>query len=281
MTSGASNRRRLDTTLVQRGLVRSRHRAQQLVAAGAVTVDGQVATKPAAPVGPQSHIMVADAIPYVSRGGLKLAAALDRFGVDVRGLEVADVGASTGGFTDCMLQRGAAHVYAIDVGHGQLAERLRHDTRVSAMEDTDIRQVRALPRAAHLAVVDVAFISLRQVLPAVVRLLRAGGQVIALVKPQFEVGPAGLDSRGVVRDTDARSRVLEQTLAWLAGQGWRVLGCTESPIAGEHGNVEYLVYFTTAAGEDTTPPASGCAGGQALSRRPGAAPLGVVGRRPS
>jgi len=245
MARTSANYMRLDQVLVQRGLAPSRNRAQQLIGAGAVSVDGAVVWKPAARVPLQAKIAVEEAIPFVSRAGLKLAAALDTFGVNVSGLVALDVGASTGGFTDCLLQRGASRVYAVDVGHGQLDERLRRDGRVISLEGTDIRGLRALPERPNIAVVDVSFISLRLVLPAVARLLPPGASVIALVKPQFEAGPGAVGKAGVLRDPALRSAVVAGILAWLQEEGWQVLGSMQSPVPGSEGNIEYLVHATT------------------------------------
>lgn len=235
--------RRLDVEMVARGLAQSRHRAQQLIDAGAVTVDGRPAAKASQPVHPASTIAVADAIPYVGRGGLKLAAALAAFGIPVAGRVALDVGASTGGFTDVLLRQGAARVYAVDVGHDQLAPALREDARVTPMEGVDVRRLEALPEPVSLAVIDVSFISLRLVLPAVARLLAPGGDVVALVKPQFEAGPGAVDGRGVVRDAGRRQEVVQALLEWAVAEGWQPLATITSPVLGGEGNVEYLVHL--------------------------------------
>jgi 23S rRNA (cytidine1920-2'-O)/16S rRNA (cytidine1409-2'-O)-methyltransferase len=210
--------------------------------AGSVLLDDQPATKPGqmAPAG--SRVRVKDSLPYVSRGGLKLEAALDAFAVDPAGLVVADVGASTGGFSDCLLQRGAAHVYAIDVGYGQLAWQLRQDSRVTSLERTNVRNLSGLPGGvrADLAVVDVSFIGLDLVLPAVARLLQPDGQAIVLIKPQFEAGKGHVGKGGVVRDPVVHRHVLARVLAWAAGHGWATAGLIRSPITGPKGNIEFL-----------------------------------------
>lgn len=240
-----AHRQRLDVALVELGLAESREKARALIMAGDVLVDGVPLTKPGvlAPAG--SHVRVRAELPYVSRGGLKLAAALDAFGVDPAGLAAADVGASTGGFTDCLLQRSAAHVYAIDVGYGQLAWKLRQDQRVTVLERTNVRALQALPDGAlvDLAVVDVSFIGLDLVLPAVARWLRAEGQAIVLIKPQFEAGKGRVGKGGVVRDPALHREVLLRVLHWAAGQGWAVAGLIRSPITGPKGNVEFLAWL--------------------------------------
>lgn len=245
---------RLDKLLVARGLVESRERARALILAGQVLVDDQPATKPGRQVAVDACIRIRERLPYVSRGGLKLQAALDAFDLDPAGLVAADVGASTGGFTDCLLQRGAAHVYAIDVGYGQLAWKLRQDRRVTVLERTNIRYLKALPDGARvdLAVVDVSFISLELVLPAVARLLRPGGQVIALIKPQFEAGREQVGKGGVVRDPTVHRQVLARLLGWAVEQGWAVRGLIRSPITGPKGNVEFLCWLTRDGGAGPT-----------------------------
>jgi 23S rRNA (cytidine1920-2'-O)/16S rRNA (cytidine1409-2'-O)-methyltransferase len=237
---------RLDRLLVQRGLVESRERAQALILAGHVRVNDVGVTKPAQLVPEDAEIEVGTAsLPYVSRGGLKLQHALDTFGIDVRGLVVIDVGASTGGFTDCLLQRGAARVYAIDVGYGQLAWKLRQDPRVVVLERTNIRYLERLPDGAlaDLATVDVSFISLTKVLPAVLRLLKPDGFIIALVKPQFEAGPRRVSRGGVVRDPAVHRDVLRQIISWAQEHELVVRGLTRSPILGPAGNVEFLLWL--------------------------------------
>jgi 23S rRNA (cytidine1920-2'-O)/16S rRNA (cytidine1409-2'-O)-methyltransferase len=233
---------RLDRALVSRGLVSSRHRARQMILAGAVCVNGQVVQRPSYPTPPDAQLSLRAPMPYVGRGGLKLEAALQAFGLDVHGLVALDVGASTGGFTDCLLQRGAARVYAVDVGHGQLHPRLRSDPRVVLFEGVDIRALDQLPERPGLAVVDVSFISLRLVLPAVARLVWPG-QVLALFKPQFEVGRSGLGSGGIVRRPQLREAARREFEAWLARQGWSILGAMQSPVPGMDGNVEYFYWL--------------------------------------
>lgn len=234
---------RLDLELVRRGLAESRHRAQQLVAAGEVLVDDMPCDKPATRVRPEQAVRVRTApLKYVSRGGLKIEAALDAWPVDPTGRVCADLGASTGGFTDCLLQRGAARVYAIDVGYGQLAWKLRQDPRVVVLERTNARHLEGLPEAVTLLVGDLSFISLRLILPAARRLLAPQGEAIVLVKPQFEVGRADIGKGGLVRDADARVRALAEVAEAAVNCGFGVLGSMESPIAGARsGNHEWLL----------------------------------------
>jgi 23S rRNA (cytidine1920-2'-O)/16S rRNA (cytidine1409-2'-O)-methyltransferase len=234
---------RLDHLLVQRGLVDSGNQAQALVMAGAVTVDGQAATKPGSRVNSDAQLALRERLPYVSRGGLKLAAALDAFGVTVSGVVCADVGASTGGFTDCLLQRGAARVFAIDVGYGQLAWPLRQDTRVVVMERTNARYLETLPEPIGLATIDVSFISLARVLPAVLGWLADEGGIVPLVKPQFEAGKCQVGRGGVVRDSQVHREVLQQVVNYAVGCNLHVCGVLRSPISGPAGNAEFLMHL--------------------------------------
>jgi 23S rRNA (cytidine1920-2'-O)/16S rRNA (cytidine1409-2'-O)-methyltransferase len=239
-----ARRVRLDVALVERGLEASRERARRLIVAGEVTVDGEVARAPATLVAENAVLAVGKRLPYVSRGGLKLAHALDRFGIDVSGKVALDAGASTGGFTDCLLQRGARRVYAADVGKGLLAWTLRQDPRVVVMEGVNVRYLAALPETVDVATVDVAFISLRLVLPAIAgpAVLGPAGEVVALVKPQFEAGPADVGKGGVVRDPAVHRRVLAGALAVTREAGLVPAGLTASPIRGEAGNAEFLLW---------------------------------------
>lgn len=237
---------RLDRLLVERGLAESRTEAQRLVMAGEVRVDGQVAAKPGQMVSVAAGLSVDARLPYVSRGGLKLARALDDFGYDPAGKVAADVGASTGGFTDVLLQRGAAKVYAIDVGYGQLAWRLRADPRVVVMERTNARYLAHLDEPVDLVVVDASFISLELLLPAVAGWLRPGGDVIALVKPQFEAGREQVGKGGVIRDEAVHRQVLDELISWAIARGWRLAGATASPLRGPAGNVEFFLWLTTS-----------------------------------
>jgi 23S rRNA (cytidine1920-2'-O)/16S rRNA (cytidine1409-2'-O)-methyltransferase len=234
-------RRRLDQALVDRGLVASRQRAQAMVRAGLVRVGGAATDRPDQLVGGDEPIQIADASSYVSRGGDKLAAALDAFGLDPRGRTCLDVGASTGGFTDVLLQRGASAVIAVDVGYGQLAWNLRQDPRVTVMERVNIRHLDRLPMPAELAVIDVSFISLRMVLPRVHDLLAPPGDVVALVKPQFEVGKTQVGKGGIVRDPEQRQRVVDDLGRFAIAIGYEVLGSFASPVHGAKGNQEIFL----------------------------------------
>lgn len=251
-SSSVEMKKRLDAVVVDRGLAETRARAQSIIMGGGITVDGEVVTKPAAAVGPDVSIeLVAAPLPYVSRGGLKLRHALDEFHVDAKGMIALDVGASTGGFTDVLLEAGVAHVYAIDVGYGQLAWRLRNDPRVTTMERTNIRHVEQLPEAADIAVVDVSFISLRQVLPHVLPLLKPEGEAVVLIKPQFEAGREKVGRKGVVRDPAVWGEVLDRVLTDAGEKGWAVHGLIRSPIRGPAGNVEFLAHLSKYAPDQT------------------------------
>ncbi len=232
---------RLDVLLHELGLAESREQAKRLILAGEVLVDGLVVDKAAALVAPEATITIREPLPYVSRGGVKLAHALDAFAVDVHGLVAADLGASTGGFTDCMLQRGAVRVYAIDVGYGQLHWRLRQDPRVVVMERVNARYLQSLPEQVDLVTIDASFISLRLLLPAAARVLAKGGRLIALIKPQFEAGQRLVGKGGVVRKPEVHRLVLHRVIEDANATGWRLLGLTRSPITGPKGNVEFLM----------------------------------------
>jgi 23S rRNA (cytidine1920-2'-O)/16S rRNA (cytidine1409-2'-O)-methyltransferase len=234
---------RLDELLVLRGLAENRSQAQRLLMAGQVLVAGQIVDKAGKQVSVDVRIDVKGRLPYVSRGGLKLEAALDAFGLDPAGWICADIGASTGGFTDCLLQRGAARVYAIDVGYGQLAWSLRTDPRVVVIERVNVRFLEELPERIDLVTVDVSFISLRLVLPRVANLLVPSGQTIALIKPQFEVGKKLVGKGGVVRDPRLHRLAIEQVLTAAEGFNFATLGIIRSPIKGPAGNVEFLVWL--------------------------------------
>jgi 23S rRNA (cytidine1920-2'-O)/16S rRNA (cytidine1409-2'-O)-methyltransferase len=234
---------RLDQVLVAQGLVPSRQRAQAMVRAGLVRVAGALAERPDQMVDPGVSIGLDHAKAYVSRGGDKLAAALDAFGVDPAGRVCLDVGASTGGFTDILLQRGAARVMAVDVGYGQLAWSLRQDPRVTVLERVNIRHLERLPIPADLAVIDVSFISLRLVLPRVRDLLSPPAEVVALVKPQFEVGKGAVGKGGIVRDPEQHRRVLSELRQFAQESGYQVAAEIPSPILGAKGNREFLLYL--------------------------------------
>ncbi len=237
-------KKRLDILLSERGLVESPHRAQGLIMAGQVLVDDEVVDKPGKLVSLYAQVTIREGLPYVSRGGIKLEHALNRFQVDVTGKIVADVGASTGGFTDCLLHGGARRVYAIDVGYGQLAWRLRQDPRVVVLERTNIRYLETLPEPIDLFTVDVAFISLELVLPKVVNLLQPKGEIIALIKPQFEAGREQVGEGGVVKDPTVHRSVLEKILAWAKNNSLRIQGVTPSPLKGPAGNLEFFSYLS-------------------------------------
>mgnify|MGYP005852689087 FL=1 len=237
---------RLDLLLVQKGLAESREKARAMIMAGLVEVDAVMANKPGRLIDPLSTLSIKKLLPYVSRGGLKLEAALDRFSTDVTDKVVLDVGASTGGFTDCLLQRGAKKVVAVDVGYGQFHWKLRQDPRVVLLEKTNVRNLEPGRLKVELdgAVVDVSFISLKLVLPVVSRLLKPQAFVIALVKPQFEVGKGQVGKGGVVRDPGLHQEVLNNLCDFFKVLGWRVEGQIPSPILGPKGNKEFLVYLT-------------------------------------
>lgn len=238
---------RLDALLMNRGLFESRARAQAAIMAGQVLVNEQKIDKPGTQVNPDVAIrLLGDKLPYVSRGGLKLEKALQIFPITVANKVVADIGASTGGFTDCALQNGAAKVYAIDVGYGQLAWKLRSDERVINMERTNVRYLEAnsLPEQVDAATIDVAFISLDKVLPAVHKILKPEGFVIALIKPQFEAGKENVGKKGVVRDPQVHEDVINNVIAFAKAEGFGIAGLDFSPIKGPEGNIEYLLHLT-------------------------------------
>jgi 23S rRNA (cytidine1920-2'-O)/16S rRNA (cytidine1409-2'-O)-methyltransferase len=238
--AGAHDRRRLDEALVERGLAENRSRARALIMAADVLVNGAPVTRAGAPVRDGDEVSLKAPPRFVSRGGEKLEHALTVFGFDVRTLTAADFGASTGGFTDCLLQRGAARVYAIDVGYGQLASRLRSDPRVVVIERTNVRHLAELPERVDLVTIDVSFIGLNLVLPAARNLLTDSGRIVALVKPQFEVGRGEVGRGGVVRDPRAHRRVLENLFTTASEQELGVTGLTASPLRGPAGNTEFL-----------------------------------------
>ena len=243
-TMGTTEKKRLDVLLVDRGLAESRSKAQRLIMAGQVRSGDRLLDKPGMRVPVNIEIVVQEKLPFVSRGGLKLQAALAAFDVPLAGVVSADVGASTGGFTDCLLQHGVARVYAIDVGRGQLAWELRTDPRVVVMERTNARYLTALPEPIDLATVDVSFISLRLVLPAVMGWLRPDGHIIPLIKPQFEAGRHQVGKGGVVRDEVVHRQALRSVLGWAADHGLYLQGLIRSPLTGPAGNVEFLAHLT-------------------------------------
>ncbi len=238
-------KKRLDLLLVERGLAETRERAQALILAGDVSVNAQPATKAGVQVDEAAEISVRAPLPYVSRGGYKLAGALDAFGIVLEGKVCADIGASTGGFTDVLLQRGAARVYAIDVGYGQLAWKLRQDSRVVVMDRINARYLERLPELVDLVVIDVSFISLELILRVAQRLLKPAGEIVALIKPQFEAGRERVGRGGIVRDVETHRLVLEKIIRASKGLGLRVLGLVRSPIEGTEGNIEFLIHLAT------------------------------------
>lgn len=244
-------RERLDKVLLARGLVASRERARALIMAGKVRVNGTAESKPGTLVAAEAEVtLLEEAHPYVSRGGLKLVKGLDSFAIDPTNQVALDIGASTGGFTDVLLRRGAQRVYAIDVGYGQLAWSLRQDPRVVVLERANVRNLDldVVPEPADLAVIDVSFISLTLVLPRVRELMREphGKPIVALVKPQFEVGRDQVGKGGVVRDEAARLGAIEKVRTWALANGFTTHEHVESPITGPAGNVEYLLLLRTA-----------------------------------
>jgi len=249
-----SERRRLDQAMVERGLADSRSRARALIEAGLVTIDGVAADKPSRTVTADAAIALTGLDhPWVSRGGVKLVHALDLFGIPVAGRVALDIGASTGGFTDVLLARQAQRVYAVDVGHGQLAPRLRADPRVMVLERVNARHLTAaeVPELAGLLVSDASFIGLEVLLPACLDRAAPGADLVALIKPQFEVGPGLVGKGGVVKDPALHQATCARISAWLdARPGWRVRGLTESPIRGPDGNVEFLIHARRTDGEE-------------------------------
>ena len=242
------HKERLDKVLVERGLVATRAKARGLIMAGEVMVDGEQVDKAGTAVSPTADIQLKSPMPYVGRGGYKLAGALQEFGLDVSGRICADVGACTGGFTDVLLQNGAAKVYAIDVGYGQLDWKLRQHERVVVMERTNARTVESLPELVNFVAIDVSFISLKLILPAVRNWLTAEADVVALIKPQFEAGPEQVGKGGIVRQPAVRRQVLRDLLSWAEVHQWQPLEVIRSPIEGADGNVEYFVWLQSGKG---------------------------------
>ena len=249
-------KKRLDVLLTEQGYADTRSKAQAIIMAGSVYVDGQKADKPGISYEETVSIEVrGESCPYVSRGGLKLEKALRDFGVKPEGYVCSDSGASTGGFTDCLLQQGAKKVFAIDVGYGQLDWKIRSDPRVVVMERTNIRYVTPedLGEPLDLSVIDVSFISLKIVLPAIKRLLKADGQVLCLIKPQFEAGREKVGKKGVVRDPEIHKEVLDTFVELADSLGFTILGLTFSPVKGPEGNIEFLGHLTLADREGIRP----------------------------
>lgn len=245
-----SRKTRLDVFLVEQGLQESRQKAQAVIMSGAVFVNGQRVDKPGTPVAADAAVEVrGNPLPYVSRGGLKLEKAMSVWPIALTGKVCMDIGASTGGFTDCMLQNGAVKVYAVDVGYGQLAWKLRSDERVVCLERTNARYLthEQISEEPDFSSIDVSFISLKLILPAVAGVLRDGGQVVALIKPQFEAGREKVGKNGVVRDPAVHREVLEHFLTHARESGFRILGLSFSPIRGPEGNIEYLGWLEKGA----------------------------------
>jgi 23S rRNA (cytidine1920-2'-O)/16S rRNA (cytidine1409-2'-O)-methyltransferase len=238
--AGKTAKRRLDVALVERGLAQSRSQAQAIIMAGDVLVNGAAAPHASNTIRASDQVELKAKPRFVSRGGEKMSAALDAFGIDASGSVCVDLGASTGGFTDCLLQAGAAKVYAIDVGHGQLDDRLRRDERVISMERVNARHLEELPELVSIAVIDVSFISLKLILPVAHRLLQDEGLCIPLIKPQFEAGKGQVGKGGVVRDPEVHRSVLREILGFAAEHRFAVEGLIASPILGPAGNREFL-----------------------------------------
>jgi 23S rRNA (cytidine1920-2'-O)/16S rRNA (cytidine1409-2'-O)-methyltransferase len=237
---------RVDIVLVERGMVSSREKARALIMAGKVTVEGKSVTKPGIQIKVDAQVSVeGETSPYVSRGGEKIEGALRAFGIDPKGMIVMDVGASTGGFTDCILQKGAKRVYAIDVGYGQLAWRLQKDPRVISLERRNIRYLprEEVPEETDLIVIDTSFISVEKFLPHLLGFLKRGGAILSLIKPQFEVGKGEVGKGGVVRDKALHGKVIDRISNFSRGLGLTVLGVTESPLLGPKGNREFFIYL--------------------------------------
>jgi len=234
-------KRRIDNLLVERGLAESRAKAQALIMAGEVKVEGKAAIKPGTLVTEEAAITLLQPPPFVSRGGIKLAFALDQFQLGVSAKVAADIGASTGGFTDCLLTKGASRVYAVDVGYGQLDYRLRQDKRVVVMERVNARYPILLPEKVDLATLDLSFISVEKVILSVARLLKDDGYLVVLLKPQFEAKRNEVGKGGIVRQPIVHARVIGRFVGWAVGHGFRLGGLVSSPILGASGNMEFFV----------------------------------------
>jgi 23S rRNA (cytidine1920-2'-O)/16S rRNA (cytidine1409-2'-O)-methyltransferase len=245
---------RLDHALVERGLCETRSKAKAMIMAGDVVVNGQKETRAGRPVADNDELALKEKPRFVSRGGDKMEGALKAFDIDVTGMVAADFGSSTGGFTDSLLQRGAQRVYAIDVGYGILDERIRTDQRVVSMERTNARYVEALPEPIDIVVIDVSFISLNLMFPAVRKVLAPDGVCVPLIKPQFEAGPENIGKRGVVRDPNVHEMVLRKVLGFAAEHGFATLGLIASPLRGPNGNVEFLAHLTAGPVENAPSP---------------------------
>jgi len=237
-------KQRLDSLLVTRGLAENESKARAMVMAGEVTVAGKIISKPGSLVDGTASLEVAEKPPYVSRGGIKLAHALDEFGLDVTSLTAMDIGASTGGFTDCLLQRGARRVYSIDVGYGQLDYKLRQDSRVVVMERTNAHHPFSLPEKVDIATIDLSFISVTKVIPNVTGHLAEPGHIIVLFKPQFEAERKEVPRGGIVKDPQVHARVLGRFIVWATNNRLRLRGLVASPILGAEGNKEFFILLT-------------------------------------
>ncbi|MBS5885428.1 TlyA family RNA methyltransferase [Clostridium sp.] len=251
----SGKKERLDILLVEKGIFTSRERAKTSIMAGKIFVDGQRVDKAGEKINVDADIIFkGQEIPYVSRGGLKLEKAIKEFGVNLKDKVCMDIGASTGGFTDCMLQNDAKKVFSIDVGYGQFAWKLRTDSRVVCMERTNIRYVTPedLGELTDFASIDVSFISLKKIMPATLSLLNESGEVVALIKPQFEAGKEKVGKKGVVRDINVHKEVVLDIVEFLISQNLNILSVSYSPIKGPEGNIEYLVYFTKDKNKEST-----------------------------
>jgi 23S rRNA (cytidine1920-2'-O)/16S rRNA (cytidine1409-2'-O)-methyltransferase len=247
--TGKINKLRLDRLLVERSMVESRERGQALILAGQVLVNGQKKDKAGTLVADSAEIRIlGEQMPYVSRGGLKLEAALREFSIDVTGMTALDVGASTGGFTDCLLQHGVTKVYSVDVGYGQMAWKIRQDPRVVVIERVNIRELdpALVKEWIDVVVIDVSFISLEKVIPPVIRFLKPRAAIVALIKPQFEVGKGQVGKGGIVRDEATRDKAVARVRMFVQDKGFEVKGILQSPITGQDGNVEYLLHAIRA-----------------------------------
>ena len=246
-------RERLDRLLVEKGIVQSRERARALIMAGKVTVEGGMIDKPGTKVSGGAKLQLrGEDSSYASRGGKKLEGALNAFGIDPKGMVVMDIGASTGGFTDCILQKGAQKVYAVDVGYGQLAWKLQKDSRVVNLERRNIRYLKReeVQDEADLILIDTSFISVEKFLPHLLGFLKRGGFILSLIKPQFEVGKGEVGKGGVVRDTALHQKVIDRISRFSRGLGLKVLGWIESPLLGPKGNKEFFIYLKKKNGKD-------------------------------
>lgn len=236
-------KKRIDIMLVEKGLAESRAKAQAMIMAGDVLADGKIVLKAGTLVNKDADVSVAEPPPFVSRGGLKLDYGLGYFGLDVRDAVVADIGASTGGFTDCLLKRGVRRVYAVDVGYGQLDYRLRQDPRVIVMDRVNARNTPDIQEKLDMVVIDVSFISVEKIIPAVAGLLKEKGSIIVLVKPQFEAKRKEVGKGGIIRQPEIHARVLGRFVKWVTDNGYRLKGMVGSPIEGASGNREFLTWL--------------------------------------